>query len=96
MYIGEQIYWHGRYYNTNSLENLITFKDMTEEKQKEIARMGGVASGKARRQKRALKELCMYQLEKQLMIEGWLETDLADFREWQKQKRKAERKKKRC
>ena len=67
---------------------------MTEEKRKEIARMGGVASGKARRQKKALKELCMYQLNKQLMIEGWLESDIADFREWQKQKRKAAHKKK--
>ena len=66
---------------------------MTEDKQKEIARLGGVASGKARRKKRALKELCLYQLEKQLLIEGWLESDLADFREWQKQKRKSERKK---
>ena len=65
---------------------------MTEEKQKEIARLGGIASGKARRQKKALKELCLYQLEKQLMLEGWLEKDIADFRKWQKQKRKENRK----
>ena len=70
------------------------FGEKLSQKQKEIARLGGIASGKARRRKKALKELCMYQLNKQLMIEGWLESDIADFREWQKQKRKAARKKK--
>lgn len=65
---------------------------MKPEKQREIARLGGIASGKARQRKKALRELCIYQLNKQLIIEGWLESDLADFREWQKQKRKAERK----
>ncbi len=37
-------------------ENLIAFDERTENEQREIARRGGVASGKARRRKRSLKE----------------------------------------
>lgn len=43
-------------------ENLISFKERTEEEQREIARKGGVASGKARREKKIFKEA----IEKQL------------------------------
>jgi len=43
-------------------ENLISFKDRTEEEQREIARQGGIASGKARREKKLFKEA----IEKQL------------------------------
>lgn len=38
-------------------EDLIPFNQLTEEEQKELARKGGKASGKARRKKKALKEI---------------------------------------
>lgn len=37
-------------------DNLIPFNELTEEKQREIARKGGIASGEARRRKKTLKE----------------------------------------
>lgn len=37
-------------------EDLIPFNERTEEEQKRIARQGGIASGAARRRKRALKD----------------------------------------
>ena len=37
-------------------ENLIPFNQMTEEKQREIARMGGIASAEARKRRKTLKE----------------------------------------
>ena len=39
-----------------SREDLIPFNERTEDEQKRIAQMGGVASGVARRRKRALRE----------------------------------------
>lgn len=36
--------------------NLIPFNELTEEKQREIARKGGIASGKARKERKTLKE----------------------------------------
>jgi hypothetical protein len=38
-------------------ENLIPLNERTKEEQREIARMGGIASGKARQEKKLLKEL---------------------------------------
>lgn len=37
-------------------ENLVPFSERTEDEQREIAKKGGVASGKARRRKRTMKE----------------------------------------
>lgn len=37
-------------------DNLVSLADRTTEEQREIARMGGVASGEARRQKKSLRE----------------------------------------
>lgn len=39
-----------------NIDNLIPFNQRTEEEQREIARKGGIASGQARREKKALKE----------------------------------------
>ena len=39
--------------------NLVPFNTMSKERHREISRLGGVASGEARRQKRDLKELVM-------------------------------------
>jgi hypothetical protein len=36
--------------------NLIPFNELTEEKQREIARKGGIASGEARKRRKTLKE----------------------------------------
>lgn len=41
----------------NGQENLIPFNELTEDKQRELARKGGIASGKARKEKKLLKEL---------------------------------------
>lgn len=45
-------------------ENLIPFHERTEEEQREIRRMGGVASGEARRKKADMKKLLELALEK--------------------------------
>lgn len=45
-----------------NVENLIPFNERTESEQREIATAGGVASGAARRRKRALKEAVDYYL----------------------------------
>lgn len=37
-------------------DNLIPFNELTKEEQREIARKGGIASGEARREKKAMKE----------------------------------------
>lgn len=39
----------------NGQENLIPFTERTEKEQREIARMGGIASGKARKEKATMK-----------------------------------------
>ena len=38
-------------------KNLIPFDERTESEQREIARMGGIASGKARREKRTIQKI---------------------------------------
>lgn len=38
-------------------ENLISQRERTKEKQREIAKMGGIASGEARREKRTFREM---------------------------------------
>lgn len=38
-------------------ENLIPFNELTKEEQRELAKKGGIASGKARAEKRMLKDL---------------------------------------
>lgn len=40
----------------NSLKNLIRFDQMTPEKQKEVARNGGIKSGESKREKKMLRE----------------------------------------
>ena len=41
----------------NNEENLVDLRTRTTEEQREIARLGGIASGKARKEKRMLKDL---------------------------------------
>ena len=40
----------------NNKENLVSLADRTTEEQREIARKGGIASGKARKERKTLKE----------------------------------------
>ncbi len=56
-------------------ENLISFKERTEEEQREIARQGGIASGKARREKKLFKEAIEKKLGQSLdsMIDSMIE-----------------------
>lgn len=42
---------------TNENKNLIPQSERTKEEQREIARMGGIASGKARREKKAIQKI---------------------------------------
>lgn len=44
-------------------ENLVSLKDRTTEEVREIARKGGIASGKARRERKTLKEELLLLLE---------------------------------
>ncbi len=55
-------------------ENLVSFKDRTTEEQREIARQGGIASGKARREKKLFKEAIEKKLGQSLdsMIEAMI------------------------
>jgi hypothetical protein len=45
-------------------ENLIPMNERTKEEQRKIARQGGIASGKARRERKTLKEELLLLLEK--------------------------------
>ena len=52
----------------DGIENLIPQSERTKEEQREIARQGGIASGKARRAKRDRKQMASDMLE--LMMQG--------------------------
>lgn len=43
----------------NNIENLVPQNTRTKEEQREIAKKGGVASGKARRRKKAMKDIAL-------------------------------------
>lgn len=51
-------------------ENLIPFNERTEEEQREIARQGGIASGKVRQEKATMKKTLEMLLEEIPKIEG--------------------------
>ena len=53
-----------------NIENLVPFNERTEEEQREIARMGGIKSGEARRQKKLMKQIYAEFLEKKHNIIG--------------------------
>lgn len=44
-------------------DNLVPFNELTQKKQREIARQGGIASGKARKEKASLKKTIKWLLE---------------------------------
>ena len=51
-----------RMYNERSLENLISLADRSPEERREIARLGGIASGKKRRYRAELRLAMIEQL----------------------------------
>ena len=55
---------------TGRVENLIPTNERTKEEQREIARKGGVASGKTRRAQKSLKEMANYILSCPLNEQG--------------------------
>lgn len=59
----------------NGQENLVPQSERTKEEQREIARKGGIASGKARREKKIFKEAIEKQLGQSIdsMIESMIE-----------------------
>lgn len=59
-------------------QNLIPFNERTESEQREIATAGGIASGAARRRKRALKDA----------VDLFLSLPVSDKRVWNKLERK--------
>lgn len=52
------------------IENLISLADRTTEEKREIGKKGGVASGKARREKKTMRETLKEMLEEVADIEG--------------------------
>ena len=52
------------------MPNLVSLADRTTDEQRKIARMGGVASGKARREKRDLKQALSVLLDENVTIDG--------------------------
>ena len=51
-------------------QNLIPFNQLTEDKQRELAKKGGIASGKARREKKTMRDTLKEMLEEVADIEG--------------------------
>lgn len=59
-------------------KNLIPFNKRTESEQREIAQQGGIASGKARRRKRSMKEAADYYLSLPETDRRWVNALLRD------------------
>lgn len=64
----------------NGIDNLIPFNQRTEEQQREIAKMGGKASGEARKKKRDMREVAKAILE-HAMNEAQIEEVLGNSKE---------------
>lgn len=54
----------------SNAENLVSLADRTTDEKREIGKMGGIASGKARRQKKALKECLEVLLAEEFDVDG--------------------------
>lgn len=71
-------------------ENLILFNKLSTEKQRELSRRGGIASGKKRRAKAALKKRMIEIMRIYDVFEKLSDEEYADFKKWQKEhKRKS-------
>lgn len=85
----EYIYWHGRKYRKEVVENMRNngFDRIDKERLQEISRKGGIASGESRRRKAEMKAVAREVMDNYFLSEGVTEKDLEDFRKWQKTKR---------
>ena len=54
----------------SNAENLVSLADRTTDEKREIGKMGGIASGKARRQKKILKECLEILLAEEFDVDG--------------------------
>ena len=90
----EFIYWHGRKYRVDKVENMRrnSFDRLDKDKLIEISRKGGIASGESRRKKAAKRaereRIAREAMDNFFYAQGVTERELADFREWQEMKRK--------
>lgn len=90
----EFIYWHGRKYRVDKVENMRrnSFDRIDKEQLTEISRRGGIASGESRRKKAAEKaereRLAREVMDDYFYMQGLTKRELADFREWQRLNRK--------
>lgn len=85
-----KIYWHGRTYDKVIVENMRknSFDRIDKDKHIEISRAGGIASGEARRIKaKKIKEI-HEAFDDYMLASGYLEEDIRDFRQWQKERAK--------
>ncbi|MGN1134201.1 MAG: hypothetical protein ACI4RN_07090 [Oscillospiraceae bacterium] len=74
--------------NDNSLKNLISFDKMSEEKQRDLSRRGGIASGKARRKKAAWQKAAIQMLRNMDYMENLNDEQYQDFMKWRKEQRR--------
>ena len=86
----DSVYWQGRTYSRKQIKALKdnNFKNISSSKLKFISKMGGVASGIARRKKRDEREAIKRVLHQQLLIDEITEKELEDFISWQKNVKK--------
>lgn len=71
------------------------FRLLDKDKQRDIARQGGIASGQVRKQKADRAKAAREILDYVFLQSGLQKQDLEDFRKWQRHKRYLENKKKR-
>ena len=86
----EYIYWHGRKYRKDTVENMRrnSFDRIEKDRLAEISRRGGIASGESRRKKAAEKaereRVAREVMDDYFYMQGLTKRELSDFREWQR------------
>jgi len=71
-----------------NVENLIPFNRLPKEKQKEIAKLGGIASGKKRRYNALMKKRMIEIIRLDDEFSRLTEQEYSDFKKWQREQRK--------
>lgn len=74
--------------NENSLKNLVSFDKMSEEKQRELSRKGGISSGIARRKKAVWQKAAVKMLRNIEYLQELNDEQYQDFMQWRKDQRK--------
>ena len=76
-------------------KNLVPFGELPPERRKELARMGGIASGEARRRKAYMKAVAREMILRTVYfreMEAELETEWRAFQAWRRRKARAQKK----